>query len=316
MLPDIQGLSDGKFWFWALAFSSVSAIALYATFRNLARARIIEDTPTSRIRSAPQGYVELEGDAAAMKGEPILSPLTHTPCCWFRFKIERKGDKGWHAVRSGKSEGLFLIKDDTGECIIDPDDAEISPNEKNVWYGSTPNPTVSPPSKASKPRGVDPILGLTANFNVGLGGNYRYTEEAIYPGDRLYAIGLFKSFGETDRLAMRDELIKERLSQWKTDHASLLNRFDRDGDGKIDLTEWEVARRTAIREVTREQLREDQQSLHTLSRTHSRKRPFLISTHDEYDLVKRFRLFAIGSIGGFFLFGAVATWMFVSRFVI
>ena len=88
MLPDIQALSDGKFWFWALTFSGLSALAFYFAFRNLARARLIEDTPTSRVRSAHQGYVELEGEAAAMQGEPILSPLTQTACCWFRYKIE------------------------------------------------------------------------------------------------------------------------------------------------------------------------------------------------------------------------------------
>ena len=113
---------------------------------------------------------------------------------------------------------------------------------------------------------------------------------------------------------MREELIKERLSQWKADHANLLARFDRDGDGRIDLAEWEVARRAAKREVTREQLREASQPLHTLSSTGSRRRPFLISSQGEFNLVKRFRLFAFGALAGFFAVGAGAVWMFVSRF--
>jgi hypothetical protein len=310
-VPDIVSLPPGKFWFWALTFCLLTLAALYFAFRNLARARIIEDTPTSRIRSAHQGYVELSGEAAAMRGEPILSPLTKTPCCWFRYKIERKGDKGWRRVESGKSDGLFLLRDETGECVIDPDGAEVSPREKNVWYGGSSFPTTVPSQPRTETR-MHGVLGLSVSFS-GIGGHYRYTEETIYPGDSLYVIGLFNSFGEADRLAMRDELIKARLSEWKADHASLLQRFDRDGDGQIDLVEWEVARRTAKREVTREQLREDQQPMHTLSQTQSRRRPFLISAHQEFDLVKRFRFFAVASISGFFLFGGVSVWMLTAR---
>lgn len=313
-MPDIAALSDGKFWFWTITFGLLTLAALYFAFRNLARARIIEDTPTSRIRSAPQGYVELSGEAAAMPGEPILSPLTKTPCCWFRYKIERKGDKGWNRVKSGQSDGLFLLRDETGECIIDPDDAEVSPKEKNIWYGGSAFPATAPAASFSSHGRMHATLGLRVNFS-GSGGNYRYTEEAIYPGERLYAIGLFKSFGETDRLAMREERIKARLSQWKSDHAGLLERFDRDGNGEIDLVEWEVARRAAKREVTREQLQEDQQSMHTLSNTTSSRRPFLLSAHAEFDLVKRFRYFAIGSISGFFIFGSITLWMLSSRFM-
>ncbi len=313
MLPDVANIADGKFWFWVIVFGLLTLAALYFAFRNLARARIIEDTPTSRIRSAHQGYVELSGEAAAMKGEPILSLLTKTPCCWFRYKIERKDDKGWRKVKSGKSEGLFLLRDDTGECIIDPEGADVSPNEKSVWYGGSSFPTAGPADNFSTANGMQGILGLKVSFS-GMGGNYRYTEETIYPGDPLYTIGLFNSFGEADRLAMRDDLIKARLSQWKTDHATLLQRFDRDANGEIDLVEWEVARRTAKREITKEQLQEDQQSLHTLSQTQSSRRPFLISAHAEYDLVKRFRYFAAGSITVFFIFGSITVWMLATRF--
>ena len=314
MLPDMQALSDGKFWFWALSLSGLSLLAFYFAFRNLARARIIEDTPTSKVRSAPQGYVELEGEAAAMSGEPILSPLTLSPCCWFRYKVEHKRENGWETLRSGTSDGLFLLRDETGDCIIDPDGAEITCREKNVWYGNTSNPSLSP-SKESRSAGMHGFLGLSVNLNILVDGEYRYTEEAIYPGETLYAIGLFKSFGEADRQAMLEDRIKARLSQWKADHNGLLKRFDRDGDGKIDMSEWEVARRAAIREVTREQLLEGQQPLNLLNRTISTRQPFLISAHGEFGLVRRYRYLSIGSISGFFITGAILAWMFTSRFI-
>lgn len=314
MLPDILALPNGQFWFWAIILSLLALAGFYFAFRNLARARIIEDTPTSRIRSAHQGYVELSGEAAAMQGEPIFSPLTFTTCCWFRYKIERRNDKGWRPVRSGKSESLFLIKDATGEAIIDPEGAEITPSGKSVWYGNSATPPPAPTPNGSRNQGMHPILGLTANLKGGFGGSYRYTEETIYPGDLLYAIGLFNTFGEADHLAMQDDLIKARLAQWKADHPFLLGRFDRDGDGKIDMTEWEVARRTAKREVTKEQLQEGSKPFHTLSQTNSRHRPFLISSNAEFQLIKRFRYLAMGSTAVFFIFGIASAWMFTMRF--
>jgi hypothetical protein len=316
MLPDVQALPDGKFWFWALLTTTLSGAALYFAFRNLARARIIEDTPTSRIRSAHQGYVELTGTAAVMQGEPIISPLTMTPCCWFRYKIERKRDKGWSTVRSGASEGLFLLRDDTGVCIIDPEGAEVTATDKTVWYGNSPNPSLPPPSEAKKSASLQGIPGITLTLQSDLGSRYRYTEETIFPGDRLYTIGLFKSFGEADHMAMREDLIKQRLSQWKADHRILLQRFDRDGDGKVDMTEWEVARRAAKREVTQQQLRDVQPQTHTLSRTQSSRHPFLISAREEFHLARRFRQFSIGAISGFFVSGAIAVWLIAARFVV
>ncbi|WP_177418398.1 GIDE domain-containing protein [endosymbiont of Lamellibrachia barhami] len=314
MSADLLALPTLEFWVWAGALSLLSLAALFFSFRNLAHARTIEDTPTSRIRSAHQGYVELNGEAAAMKGEPIITPLTHSPCCWFRFKIERRGEKGWRTVRQGGSEGLFLLKDESGECIVDPDGAAVTPSEKSVWYGSNSLPQTGPATGGLDFNSSTTLFGLNLNIrSYRSGGHYRYTEETIYPGDPLYAIGLFKSFGEADRLAMRQDMVRERLRQWKQDRAGLLARFDRDGNGAIDMGEWESARRKAEREVASEQLIEDHPSLHTLSQPDS-NRPFIISSNAEFALVKRYRRFAFGFIAGFFLLGGVSTWMLATRF--
>ncbi|MEW8560770.1 MAG: hypothetical protein AB2541_01660, partial [Candidatus Thiodiazotropha sp.] len=145
------------------------------------------------------------------------------------------------------------------------------------------------------------------------GGDYRYTEETIIPGDPLYAIGLFSSLGEIDRKAIRDDMIKERLRQWKADHETLLKRFDSNRDGQIDLQEWESVRHSAQREVTREQLQQDQQPLHTLSSTGTHRRPLLISTKAEFELVRHYRLLTLVALTAFFTFGAGAVWYISSR---
>jgi hypothetical protein len=313
MLNNLDAIGSGYFWFWTLVLTALTLVAFYFTFRNLHRARLIEDTPTSRVRSAPQGYVELIGEAAMMAGEPVLAPLSGVHCCWWRYRIEKKGDKGWRRVRSNKSDNLFLLKDATGECIIDPQGATISPSEKLIWYGPNETPTAGPDRGKGAINRKTERFGLRIQTSQTFGGDYRYTEETIVPGDPLYAIGLFHSIGEVDRMAMRNDLIKGRLHQWKADHATLLERFDHNRDGKIDMDEWESARRSAEREVTREQMKEDQQPLHTLSSTGSKRRPLLISTKAEFEMVRHYRLLTLVALSFFFLAGSATVLFIASR---
>lgn len=313
---EIALMSTGSFWLWCGGLTLASLAAFYYAFRNLFRARLIEDTPTSRIRSAPQGYVELIGEAAMMRGEPVIAPLSGTPCCWWRYVIEHKKENNWRVQRRATSESLFLIRDETGECIIDPDGATISPSDRQVWYGPSAVPSAGPDiGIGTLHSSTSSLFGMRISITNTFTSDYRYTEETILPGDPLYAIGLFSSLGESDRQAMRDDMIKERLRQWKADHASLLKRFDRNRDGRIDLDEWESVRRAAAKEVGQEQMKEDQQPIHTLSDTGSHRRPLLISTREEFDIVRRFRAYALASLTGFFVLGAAAVWMLTVRFI-
>ncbi len=50
-----------KFWLLAACLAAGAAYSFWYAFKAWARNRIIEDTPTSRVRSAAQGYVELNG---------------------------------------------------------------------------------------------------------------------------------------------------------------------------------------------------------------------------------------------------------------
>jgi hypothetical protein len=314
-MDGITNLGVGAFLFWSALLTVLSLTTLYFSFYNLHRARLIEDTPTSRIRSAPQGYVELIGKADMMRGEAVISPLSGTPCCWWRYRVERKNDKGWRTIRREKSSALFLIRDATGECILDPDDASISASERSVWYGPNATPTAGPDKGTGTTHSQFNRFGLKISINTTFDGDYRYTEELIMPGDPLYAIGLFNSLSEIDRKTVRDDMVKERLRQWKADHASLLQNFDKNRDGQIDLDEWESVRKAAKREVTREQMKEDQQPLHTLSATGSSRRPMLISTSEEFDLVRRFRYLSFFTLAGFFVLGSGTAWFIAARLI-
>jgi hypothetical protein len=122
-------------FFWALmAFlTGFSLNAFYRLFRWIQYARLIENVPTAKIRSAAQGYVELSGIAKLMDGPIIMSPLTGKTCVWYSYIIEEKADtsrteghfnSARQIVEQGKSEELFLLEDETGCCVIDPDEWE------------------------------------------------------------------------------------------------------------------------------------------------------------------------------------------------
>ena len=78
---------------WMVALALVFLASLWLWRANFRRARAVADTPTSRIASAHQGYVELHGVARSDQPEPMRAPLTKRPCVWYRYTIERKGGK-------------------------------------------------------------------------------------------------------------------------------------------------------------------------------------------------------------------------------
>lgn len=297
-----------EFWFGTAVVIFFAAVAAVGFHRFLHRVRIIEDTPTSRVRSAAQGYVELVGRGKLMDGPPIVAPLTGTVCTWYRYKIEEKVESrdsrggrrtGWRTINSGASDSLFLLVDDTGACVIDPDGAEVTPGAADVWYGNSPSWTGRPPDR--KPR----LL---------FAGQYRYTEERMHPGDPLYAIGMFRTEGGPYELPAVREEMRHILNRWKQDQAALLRRFDRNGDGRIDLQEWEEARQAAHREVMEtqaERLRDPSVNLMTRP---GDGRPYILSVLAQERLARRFRMFSVAAFGAFMLAGALATWLLTVRF--
>ncbi len=203
--------------------------ALLFAWRAWQLARLVEDTPTSLVRSAAQGYVRLDGEARLMPGEPVIAPLSGRPCVWWRFRIEeRNRDDRWQTVERDTSNAIFELADATGAVLVDPDGAEVHGAVVDTWFGGSPRPAAGPP--------------LLPGFR-GLGDRYRYREERIEPGSFLHALGQL----DTERAALGSghELeIAARLRAWKRDPVRMA-AFDRDRSGHVDGAEWEQARAAA-----------------------------------------------------------------------
>jgi hypothetical protein len=320
MVQDIAQLPPVPFWLFTALAVGLALYGLVTVYRGLHRARMIENVPTARVRSAHQGYVELTGTAQVLDGEPIVAPLSGIQCCWYRFRVEERDDRRWRPVRRGESDGLFLLRDETGECLVDPDGAAITAMHAQTWYGD--GSFGGSPGVHHRGLRPDGVLEKLAHVGIEVGSNalggtsrYRYREEVILPADPLYAVGHFKSYDDIDHQRNRRELAAELLREWKRNAGTLLERFDRNRDGRIDAEEWERARRTAAAEAAERYAEQMQgQQLHSLGRPRDGRLPYLISNLPEFGLVRRYRWSALGGLVLFFVAGAVAVLFLTNRF--
>lgn len=241
---------------WMASLGVMGLLSFVAWGGNLRRSRLIKDTPTSRVASAAQGYVELVGLGKAFSGQQLVSKLSGTPCLWFKYRVERRSDDRWEKVEEGRSDDTFLLDDGSSECVIDPDGAEIISSHRRTW----------------------------------IQGDYRHTEWRLLPGDYLYAIGEFASIGgaNTDLDLRKD--VGDLLSEWKQDRHQLLARFDKDGNGEIDHREWEEARRQAVRQVEAEHREIRLRDSIAMLRKPRDGRLFLVSNLSEEVLTKKYFL--------------------------
>lgn len=202
---------------WLGTLSAMAIVSLAAWLSALKRLRAVRDTPTSKIASAAQGYVELTGRGRPFGDTPLIGKLRQLPCLWYRYKVEqRTRDNKWKTVDSGESSDSFVLRDDTGDCVVDPERAEIITRHRDQWHQ----------------------------------GDYRYTEWKLIGSDSLYVIGEFRTHSGAVEFDSRTEL-NALLAEWKRDKPALHARFDLDGNGELGMQEWMLARQAARREVTK-----------------------------------------------------------------
>jgi hypothetical protein len=240
-------------WPWLVLLFAASAFLFWLT--AVRRMRVIEDVPTSTVASAAQGYVELRGVAAPSAGNMLAGRLTQVPCVWYRFEVrpvvdQDQAEHGDFGIRSVP----FLLRDKTGECLIDPEQAEVISDRCQSWVKD----------------------------------DMSYQEWSIRVGDPIYAIGHFSSGGQD---AERYLLVQagHTIAAHERDKKDYVARYDIDGDGKVGRAELAEARETLRRDA--EQRYAAQGGVHTLGPSPD-GRPFLILSADRRSPARRYRWLA------------------------
>lgn len=122
----------------------VMLLCVLFAMQNLKKKRLIDDTPTSKVKGVFIGLVELKGKVKTTR--PLTSYLTERPCVYYRWSIEEhwtkrttetytdshgktrtrtKTESGWKTVASGGDEIPFELCDDTGCILIRPEKARV-----------------------------------------------------------------------------------------------------------------------------------------------------------------------------------------------
>lgn len=258
-----------------ISLTLIAVISLFAWIATYKRVRAIADVATSRIGSAAQGYVELFGRASVDPENLIRSPLSGMACIWFRYFVYSKDnrDREWREIDRGISESTFEINDRTGKCVVDPDFAEVVSPERRVSYQ----------------------------------GEYKHVEDLLFAGSNIYVLGEFSTVGGANSVLSVKEDVGALLAAWKKDSAQLKKRFDLDGNGEIDLKEWALARRAAIREIEKQHQEIRKETGVHIIRAPRDRRLFLISNISPHKLRQRYLWWSYyhlavltGSVAAFF----------------
>ena len=159
-------------------------------WKSTKRKRLIEDTPTSKVKGVFIGLNEVKGTVELRY--PLQSYLNESPCCWYKYSIEEhytrtrtvtdsKGNtrtetySGWERVDSGTDRAAFNLVDDTGKVHVLPNQAEMEGEQvfshrcrigDPLYYGKGPTGSVS-------------------------GSNHRrkFKESAIVENEEIYLLG-------------------------------------------------------------------------------------------------------------------------------
>lgn len=244
---------------WLVALSLVGVTSFFAWLANHRRYRLVADTPTSKIISAPQGYAEFSGRGKYLPGAQLVSHLSGLPCLWYRYRVERRNtEDSWEFISSGASHDTFALDDGSGVILIDPDGAEIRTNHKREWIEQ----------------------------------DYRKTEWMLKADESLYGIGEHITLGgpNADLDAKLD--LSELLAQWKQDKPTLMSRFDINKDGELDAHEWGNAVLEAKRLVAAEH-----QEIRLKDGVHMLRKPtdgrlYLVASEPPDKLATRYRRWA------------------------
>ena len=300
-----------------LGLAAALVYSFWYAFKSWAKNRAIADTPTSRIRSAAQGYVELSGRGLLPADSQNRGPLTGLPCTWWRYKIEDRRNRGgpigsswswddplssfwsWSSVDSGTSTVPFLLDDGTGQCLVDPSGAEVFPSVTTVWYG----PDAWPQGRIP---GGDGVFGWLLDHIPS--GRYRYTEHRLEIQEHVCALGAFRSEGGAS-VDDPDAAVTDLLHQWKQDQAALLKRFDANHDGTLSAAEWEQARAAARQQIMDGRAADTRTPSSNVLAEPMDGRCFLLAASEGGSLARRFRHRALAGIGGFVGSAAALTWM-------
>ncbi len=298
----------------ALAALGFGVFFIVTGLKKLKNARKVQDTPRSKIATAPQGYVEFEGFAWPQSITTQLS--SGMEAVYYSLKIERQDQEGsgknkrtvWRTVFTHVDSHPFYVCDPTGVASIDLKNSQIELDKCLVrGWGRL---SEKEKTKILQLAGTSSIAGFPpSTFLFGVfSKNFRVTENEICAGSPVYVHGHFQTekLNESPQLRTGFNEFAKRVFHFEgRSTRDLRHLFDRNKDGKLCHSEAQIGysllATNAIRKQNTEQSTVAVQEYGTLGSSPTHKL-FIADTTEEH-LVGRLRTSGLLHFWG----GALAT---------
>jgi hypothetical protein len=171
-------------YFAAIAGVGVGVYGFFRGFGLLRRKRIIVDTPTSTIRAAPLGHIEVSGKAVGPY--TLLSPLAQQECYYYRAVAwtRDRQKENWRKATEEILRAPLFVDDGTGRLLVDPTGAEldIRPAFQETYNSNPFSDAVVP----------DDVRNFLSRRGVPMGSHCKLEEFCILPGDQLFMQGVLR----------------------------------------------------------------------------------------------------------------------------
>ncbi|MCI0503305.1 E3 ubiquitin ligase family protein [Candidatus Micrarchaeota archaeon] len=189
---------------------------IYGGTQRFLLAQKIKNTPTSKVRSAAVGLVELFGKAKCK--DAIDSPISKVRSAYWRVKGEyyKPGKHGgWRDIYNASSSTPFYLEDDTGKMLVEPKEAEIDIPQDFFNNGHLSEGGVFGlfKSKVLDKKVLDFLAATPAAnsaFKAHSGFDLRVTEWFIAENDPLYVMGTAEPVkGAVSAIAHENLIVKK-----------------------------------------------------------------------------------------------------------
>ena len=109
----------------------------YNSLKNLKLKRLIENVPTSKMRSVAMGLVELKGKIE-VSDKVLEDPFDKKKCVFWRVHIEERVKRGkhgrWITRHKAKGQVPFFISDESGSVLIKLEGANMDDVKRDSQY--------------------------------------------------------------------------------------------------------------------------------------------------------------------------------------
>jgi len=179
-------MADTPPFLWGIVGLGAGIFGFIFGLKSLFMKRMIENIPTSKVRSIAMGLVEVYGSVAPAK--LLKSPFSGKDCVYYRYEIDEmrtdnKGHSYWVTIKREEASTPFFLSDETGRVLIHPSGAKIDIKMDSRFESGIGH---DPPAQVLS---FLKVKRIAHDSFIGFNKHMRYTEWFIAPGDKLYVMG-------------------------------------------------------------------------------------------------------------------------------